>query len=89
MLTAAREIGLTNPTPFSADLYLIEDLDCEVYPDSGSEVFYATVRYWFPPEPIFCFPPGVLPSGAGEEEKEADSPKTSAPVTSARRTKRD
>jgi hypothetical protein len=68
MLAAARENSLTNPLPREADPYDIENLEGEVYPDPSSEVFFATTRYFFPPEPTFEFPFGIIPSGVVDED---------------------
>lgn len=68
MLAAARENGLPNPLPRGADPYDIENLEVQVYPDSSSEVFFATTRYSFPPEPVFEFPFGIIPSGVVDED---------------------
>ena len=68
MLAAARENGLTNPLPREADPYDIENLEGEVYPDPSLEVFFATTRYSFPPEPAFEFPTGIIPSCVEDED---------------------
>ena len=68
MLAAARRNGLTNPEVREADPYDIENLECEVYPGPNADVFFATTRYSFPPEPTFIFPTGIVPSCVENEE---------------------
>ena len=67
-LCAARENGLTNPTVREVDPYDIENLEGEVYPSPEADVFFATTRYSFPPEPTFIFPTGIVPSCAEDDE---------------------
>lgn len=67
MLALARQNGASNPIAREADPYDIENLEGEVYPDSAAEVFHATTCYSFPPEPIFTFPAGIIPSCIEDE----------------------
>lgn len=67
-LSAARVNGLQNPSVREADPFDIENLEAEVFPSPEADVFYATTRYSFPPEPSFIFPTGIIPSCTEDEE---------------------
>ncbi|MEZ5324887.1 MAG: hypothetical protein R3F19_07480 [Verrucomicrobiales bacterium] len=67
-LSTARDNGLTNPTVREVDPYDIENLEGEVFPNSEADVFFATTRFSFPPEPSFIFPAGIVPSCIEDEE---------------------
>jgi hypothetical protein len=62
ILSAARSNGLTNPIVRECDPYDIDNLEGEVEPSIKSEVFWSTSRHFFPPEPTFNLPVGIISS---------------------------
>jgi hypothetical protein len=62
MIAAAYRNGLTHPEPRQLDPYDIKNVKGVVVPGSDSETFWSKGRYYFPPEPVFTLPYGVIGS---------------------------
>ena len=62
MQSAARSNGLRDPAMREADPYELDNLQCEVEPSPSAKVFWALSRHFFPPEPTFNLPYGVIGS---------------------------
>jgi hypothetical protein len=62
MQSAARSNGLRDPALREADPYDLDNLIGEVEPSPSADVFWALTRHFFPPEPIFTLPYGVIGS---------------------------
>jgi hypothetical protein len=62
MQAAARGNGLLYPAMREADPFDLRNLACEVEPEPTAEVFWAVGRHFFPPEPTFRLPYGVIGS---------------------------
>lgn len=61
-LNSARANGLQHPVAQECDPYDIENLECEVTPSADADVFWSSSRHFFPPEPIFRLPVGIIAS---------------------------
>jgi len=62
MQAAARSNGLRDPAMREADPFDLNNLQCEVKPSPSADVFWALSRHFFPPEPTFALPYGVIGS---------------------------
>jgi len=62
MQAAARSNGLADPGMREADPFDLRNLACKVEPEPTAEVFWAVGRQFFPPEPFFTLPYGVIGS---------------------------
>lgn len=62
MLDAARANGCLHPMARQCDPFDLDNLEGEVIPHPQAEVFWADTRHYFPPEPTFDFPFGIIAS---------------------------
>ncbi len=62
MLDSAKANGLQSPVARECDPYDIDNLECVVTPSEDADVFWSSSRHFFPPEPIFQLPTGIIAS---------------------------
>lgn len=68
---SAKTNGLHNPVPRECDFFDINHLEAAIYPHAEADVFWLIGRCFFPPEPTFVIPIGVIASGV-EGEHDVD-----------------
>jgi len=72
MLEAAKSNGLEFPVPVECDPYDFDDLEVKVSPNQDAEVFWSDSCQYFPPEPTFNLPIGIIASSPGEDSYGTD-----------------